>query len=256
MRHVVIRGHHVGSAAVSGNTETPWSKIFKARGKGPDARTAGAALYRQYWPPVFLMARRSGRTRHEAEDLVNGFALHIVEHDALATLDPARGRFRDWLKAAFRNFLLSEIRYHDAKRRGGGYLKLSTDEIDREEQWALTAPDRTPDEVYDCRFAHELVSRALERVKAEYSAVQRGDWYEQLKGTLVGGGPGYEQLARDLGVAEGTLRKRAVALRGRYSRHLDDEIRSVIADTVDPDEERRALHAVLASCAQVAAGAR
>lgn len=255
MRHRVIRGHHVGSLPVSGNTETPWSMIFKARGKGPDARTAGAELYRRYWQPVFVMARRSERTRHEAEDLVNGFALHIVEHDALATLDPARGRFRDWLKAAFRNFLLSEIRYQDAKKRGGAYLKLSIDEIDREEQWALTAPGRTPDEVYDCRFAHELVSRALERVKAEYSADQRGDWYEQLKGTLVGRRLGYGQLARQLGVAEGTLRKRADALRGRYDRHLDDEIRSVIADTVDPDEERRALHAVLASCAQAASGA-
>jgi RNA polymerase sigma-70 factor (ECF subfamily) len=138
---------------VSGNTETPWSKIFKARGRGPDARMAGAELYQCYWQPVFLMARRSGRARHEAEDLVNEFALHIVEHGALATLDPARGRFRDWLKAAFKNFLLSEVRYHDAKKRGSAYLKISIDEIDREEQWALAAASRTPDEVYDCRFA-------------------------------------------------------------------------------------------------------
>jgi DNA-directed RNA polymerase specialized sigma24 family protein len=228
--------------------------IFRARGRGPDARTAGAALYRQYWSPVFLMARRSGRTRHEAEDLVNGFALHIVEHDALATLDPARGRFRDWLKAAFKNFLLGEIRYQDAQKRGGAYLKLSIDEIDREEQWALAAPDRTPDEVYDCRFAHELVSRALERVKAEYRDDQKGDWYEQLKGTLAGAKLDYEQLARQLGVTVYALRKRADVLRGCYGRYLDDEIRSVIADTVDPAEERRALHVVLARCAQVAPG--
>lgn len=233
---------------MSGNTETPWSKIFRARGKGPDARTAGAELYQRYWQPVFSMARRSGRARPEAEDLVNGFALHIVEHEALATLDPARGRFRDWLKAAFKNFLHSEVRYHDAKKRGSAYLKLSIDEIDREEQWALAAAGRTPDEVYDCRFARQLLSRALDCVKAEYWAEQRGDWYEQLKGTLTGRKLGYEQLSRQLGVTEGALRQRAHALRERYDRYLNEEIRSVIADTVDPDEERRALQAVLANC--------
>ena len=179
---------------------------------------------------------------------MNGFALHIVEHEALETLDPTRGRFRDWLKAAFKNFLLGEIRYHDAQKRGGAYLKLSIEELDHEEQWMLTATGRTPDEAYDCRFARQLLSRTLDCVKAEYSAQQRSDWYEHLKGTLTGRKPEYEQLSRQLGVAEGTLRKRADALRTRYERHLNEEIRSVIADTVDPDEERRALQAVLASC--------
>jgi RNA polymerase sigma-70 factor (ECF subfamily) len=248
MRRTMIGHDHVGSPMVSGNNETPWSKIFRARGKGRDARAAGAELYQRYWQPVFLMARRSGRTRHEAEDLVNGFALHIVEHEALATLDPARGRFRDWLKAAFKNFLHSEIRYHDAKKRGSAYLKLSIDEIAREQQWVLTAAGRTPDEVYDCRFARQLLSRALDRIKTEYWAEQRGDWYEQLKGTLTGRKLGYEQLSRQLGVTEEALRKRAKTLRGRYDRLLNEEIRSVIADTVDPAEERRALQAVLANC--------
>lgn len=216
---------------------------------------AGTELYQRYWQSVFLMARRSGRARHEAEDLVNGFALHIVEHEALATIDPARGRFRDWLKAAFKNFLLSEVRYHDAKKRGSAYLKLSLDEIDREEQWVMAAAGRSADEVYDCRFARKLLSRTLDRVKAEYRAEQREDWYDQLKGTLTGRELDYEQLSRQLGVAEGTLRQRARALRGRYEGHLGEEICSVIADTVDPDEERRTLQAVLASCSHDGPGA-
>jgi hypothetical protein len=65
---------------------------------------------------------------------------------------------------------------------------------------------------------------------------------------LTGRRLGYEQLSRQLGVPEGTLRKRADALRSRYDRSLNEEIVSVIAGTVDPDEERRALQTVLASC--------
>ena len=186
---------------------------------------------------------------------MNGFALHIVEHEALTTIDPARGRFRDWLKAAFKNFLLSEARYHGAKKRGSAYLKLSLDEIDREEQWVLAAAGRTPDEVYDCRFARQLLSRTLDRVRAEYRAGQREDWYDELKGTLTGRELDYEQLSRQLGVAEGTLRQRARTLRGRYEGYLDEEISSVIADTVDPDEERRALQVVLANCSHDGQGA-
>lgn len=151
------------------------------------------------------MARRSGLAPPEAEDLLYGFALHIVEHEALATLDPVRGRFRGWLKAAFKNSHYSEIRYHDAKKRGSAYLKLSIDEVDREEQWVSAAAGKTPDEVYDCRFARQLLSRVLDRVKTEYSAEQRGDWYEQLKGTLTGRKLGYEQLSRQLGVTEGDV---------------------------------------------------
>ncbi len=168
---------------------------------------------------------------------------------------PARGRFRGWLKAAFKNFLLGDVRYHDTKKRGGAHLKLSLDEVDREEQWVLAAAGRTPDEVYDCRLARQLLSRVVDRIKTEYHAEQRADWYEQLKGTLTGRELGYEELSRDLGMAEGMLRQRARALRGRYGRYLNDEICSVIADTVDPDEERRALQAVLAHCSDDGPGA-
>lgn len=64
--------------------------------EGPEARKALAELYRR---PIDARARRAGHSRDAAGDLIHGFVESIVASNALVTVPPELGRFRNWLKA-------------------------------------------------------------------------------------------------------------------------------------------------------------
>jgi RNA polymerase sigma factor (sigma-70 family) len=90
---------------------TSWTQIVGARSGGADLQ----ALLETYWSPVYAFVRGSGRDRHDAADLTQDFLLRLLEDQNLfERADPARGRFRTFLLAALRNFLV------DAHRREFG----------------------------------------------------------------------------------------------------------------------------------------
>ena len=69
----------------------------------------------------------SGLDREEAGDLVQGFLADLMERGDLTKADPARGRFRSFLRTACSHFL-SHAREHDrALKRGGGRAPVSID---------------------------------------------------------------------------------------------------------------------------------
>jgi RNA polymerase sigma-70 factor (ECF subfamily) len=99
---------------------TQWSVVLTCANtdaaKGNDAL---AELCQKYWPPLYVFARRHGRSPEDAKDLVQGFFLHMIEERSFARADPARGRFRNFLLGAFTRFLASESQRSHAQKRGG-----------------------------------------------------------------------------------------------------------------------------------------
>jgi RNA polymerase sigma-70 factor (ECF subfamily) len=52
---------------------TRWS-VVRAAGGSPEERMAAMTrLFQSYWQPLYLFLRREGRTREEAEDLLQEF---------------------------------------------------------------------------------------------------------------------------------------------------------------------------------------
>src|SRR5260221_8175388 len=99
---------------------TKWSIIQKAAAaSSPASRAALEELCRAYWPPLYAFLRRSGHAPDEAKDLVQGYIARLIEHEDLATISPERGRFRSYLLAGLRNFMVSEARRDAAQKRGG-----------------------------------------------------------------------------------------------------------------------------------------
>lgn len=71
-----------------------------------------ADLFQIYWYPIYAYIRRRGYGEHVAEDLAQGFCLHLQEKHALAKADRLRGKFgvtRERIRQ-LQNIALSKLR--------------------------------------------------------------------------------------------------------------------------------------------------
>ena len=98
---------------------TSWSLIARCGGirKG---LSDGALdeLMSKYWRPVyFYIYRNWGRDVEKAKDLTQSFFATFIEKNYLGDVDAERGRFRSFVCASLRNFLLNEDRAASAKKR-------------------------------------------------------------------------------------------------------------------------------------------
>ena len=68
---------------------TRWTLVrASAQDQNQMGREALATLCQIYWYPLYAFARRRGYAQHDAQDLTQGFFLHLLEHRALGRADP------------------------------------------------------------------------------------------------------------------------------------------------------------------------
>ena len=78
---------------------TRWSRVVAAKDlAAPEAREALATLCDAYWYPIYAYVRRQGHSPEVAQDLTQEFFAYVLERDLFAKADPARGRFRTFLR--------------------------------------------------------------------------------------------------------------------------------------------------------------
>src|SRR6476659_6007517 len=107
---------------------TRWTLVMAAaHDQSQTGRAALAALCQIYWYPLYAFARRRGHSSHDAQDLTQGFFLHILEHRALSGVDRLKGKFRSFLLACFQNYLLVETQRAHSLKRGGQCQFISQD---------------------------------------------------------------------------------------------------------------------------------
>ncbi len=77
---------------------TRWSAILvAAESRIPGSHAALAELSRIYWYLLYAFARRRGSAPHDAQDLTQGFFLHLLENRTLKRAHPLKGKFRSFL---------------------------------------------------------------------------------------------------------------------------------------------------------------
>lgn len=211
---------------------TRWSLVAAAN--GPAARQALAELCRMYWYPVYAFVRRSGRPADDAGDLTQEFFARLIERAGVAGADRAKGRFRSYLLGACRHFLANERDRAAAQKRGGGRAVGSLDVADAEHRYAAEPADgRTPEQIFERRWALTLLDGVLAGLRAEYAAAGQDALFDRLKSSLTGDAGPYADLAAELGLTEGAVKVAAHRLRRRYR----DRLRAAIAETVATPEE-------------------
>ena len=227
--------------SAAGFPTTHWSRVLRAADPTDrEGRDALERLCRDYWYPLYAFARRQGLDREEAGDLVQGFLADLIERRDLTKADPARGRFRSFLRTACSHFL-SHARDHDrALKRGGGRTPVSIDLQDAEGRYINEpAHDLTAERLFERRWAMVLLGHVLARLESEANRGGKSDLFDHLRPMLEGDDvvDSYKEIGETLQMSEGSVKVAAHRFRGRYRQILREEVARTVADPADIDAE-------------------
>lgn len=233
---------------------TQWSVVLAAGRSLTEPEIAQAALEelcQVYWTPLYSFVRSRGYTVHDAQDLTQSFFAHLIEHKIYACVDRQKGRFRWFLLASVKNFLVNALERERTLKRGGGqnFLPLHEQNIDNAESLFQTHRSAgSGDQIFDRGWAEALVAVGMERLSADYKGESKESLFNELKIFLTGSAeppPTYSELAHRLKLPESTLRSHVSRLRARYREILRAEVRKTVDTEADVDDELHALLRVL-----------
>src|SRR6478735_2651028 len=235
----------------AGFQTTHWTLVLRARQTQSEisAQKALSNFCEAYWPPLYSFVRRRGHASPEAQDMVQGFFVHLLEQNALSKADQEKGRLRTFLLTSLQNYMRDEHGRAHALKRGGGQQAVSLDQRTAEAEAALSSSLHLDDvRSYDLTWAASIVRRAWEQMQKNLSAEGKAEWLSELKPFVDGAGavpPNQQEVAARLGVPIATLRTWLARLRHRYREVLRAEVASTVSDPASVDQELHYLHQIL-----------
>jgi RNA polymerase sigma factor (sigma-70 family) len=230
---------------------THWTTVLTA-GHTPSPQTLAALekLCQTYWYPLYAFARRRGHAAHDAQDVVQSFFTHLLEHHGLKHVEQGHGKFRAYLLGAFRHFLANDWDHASADKRGGGKLILSLESLGPESRYAQDlADDAHPEKLYERAWATTLLQQVHDRLREECAQHGKSDRFTALEPFLTGEKceATYAEIGRHLNLAEGSVKAEVHRLRKRYRTLLRIEIAHTVATPDLISDELRELMAVFSS---------
>jgi RNA polymerase sigma-70 factor (ECF subfamily) len=231
-----------GAGGLFGTTH--WSLVVAAGDSHhPGARQALERLCETYWYPVYVLIRCRGNDAERSRDLAQGFFLHLLERQTLKVARPEIGRFRAFLKTVLRHYLTNERVREEASKRGGTGTRLRIDFAEAEAQYRHESGSDDPESMYEKRWARTVLSRALDRLRAELYESGSPDRWRRLEPFLTGNAaPGrYREIAEALEMTESGVKVAVHRLRKRYGEALRSEVSQTVNSPQDVDDEVRHL---------------
>jgi RNA polymerase sigma factor (sigma-70 family) len=223
---------------------TRWSAVDGTRSRDPAKRDRSyGALVAAYWKPVYKYIRiKWGKSNEDAKDLTQAFFLRAMEKDFFAPFDPAKARFRTFLRTCLDRFLANEDKAARRLKRGGEAVLLSLEfESAEGELAAAEIPSGEDlDRYFDGEWVRSLLGLAVDALREECEArgrqvhfriFQRYDLDERAGGRLT-----YEDLAAEVGLPVTQITNHLALARREFRRILLEKLREI---TASDDEYRR-----------------
>lgn len=219
-----------------------------------DAETrqrAFSSLVEAYWRPVYKYVRLKWQAApEEAEDLTQGFFARAFEKDFFRSYDPARARFRTFLRTCLDGFAANWRKAERRLKRGGGGERLPLDFAGAEAELARLAVAEAaalpPEELFHREWARGLFARAVGELRAATLAAGRtAHWtlfarYD-LEGPDAAERPTYGALAAELGLSTVQVTNYLAAMRRDLRRLALAELRAATGSEAEYRAEARAL---------------
>jgi RNA polymerase sigma factor (sigma-70 family) len=228
---------------------TRYSVVAAIRSDAADERRhAFDALVAAYWKPVFKYVRLKWHAGpDEAADLTQGFFLRALEREFFAAFDPARARFRTYLRTCLDGFVANARKAEARMKRGGGATFVAIDVAEAERELQAQAPNAVDD--FDAYFHREwlraLFTAAARRLRDRCAArgrLVRFTLFEQYDLAAADADrPTYADLARAVGRSPADVTNELAAARREFRRLVLDVLREQCASDEEFDAESRAL---------------
>ncbi len=235
----------------SGFNTTRWHLVTSSQNEDSQVRRDSLSeLCKTYWYPLFAYLRRKGNSAEKASDIVQGFFVELIDKDFLAAVSPERGRFRWFLMSAVTRFASKEFAKETAQKRGGGLNVFSLDVDSAEERYQREPVDGwTAEKLFDRRWALEVLSQALTRLRAEHELKGKIELYDSLQTTLAGQpltGEDCERIGLRLEMSPVAVKVAAHRLKEKYRAALVDIVAQTLDDPASVDSELDTLLQALA----------
>lgn len=213
---------------------TRWSAVLAAAGDAADPlrREALQALLSEYWKPVYATIRRAwGKSNEDAKDLTQEFLARLLESGFFEEVDPAKGSFRAYVRAALRRFLAKAHRDERRMKRGGGGVALPLDGLEGYDPPTARAGE-SPEAYLDRVWLGSIMARALEGLEAgQRELLGRYDMADPR--------PTYAELARELEIPETDVTDRLHQARKRYRKAVLALVAETVGSSAEAERELR-----------------
>ena len=219
---------------------TPWTMVQKAGAGDTLGREAMETVCRLYWAPLYAFIRRSGHAPAEAQDLTQGFFVHLIERGLMHRAAEDRGKLRSFLLGALRYFLIDEHRKAVAAMRGGPAGAIHIDAEGLESELAHDGSEGlAPDVVYEKRWAVTLMQRARERLRDEMTASGKAREFDLLSPYLSGGrgGMSQEKAGLELGLNANAVGVTVHRMKKRFQTLFRGEVAATVGSAEEVEAE-------------------
>ena len=208
-------------------------------------RATGVVIAAYRAPVVAVLERRWELEHADAEDLAHDFFAQALARDWLARYDPAKGRFRTFLRTCLLAFAATAHEAATRQKRGGGLRHVPLDAA-----LAITTDDDVT-ATFDREWARSVLSLSLAALRTECIVHDRAStWYVfesyDVEGAENGERPTHDVLAQRFGIPATQVTNYLNWARRRFRAHVLSTVRDVTASDEEYREEVRALTGTVA----------
>jgi hypothetical protein len=229
---------------------TRHSIIERIRAGGSDVRRqAFGDLVQGYWKPVYTHLRLTWRLDpDDAQDATQSFFAEAYEKGWLERFEPAKARFRTFVRVCADRFAQNRRQAAARAKRGGGihFVALDFEGAERDTLARLSSPALDPDALFHQEFIRALFERAVRSVRQELDAADKPAAIALFERYDLAPreGDSYASLAAEFSVTTTQVTNSLALVRRRFRGHALDALRAVCATDDEFRREARELFGV------------
>lgn len=217
------------------------SLVHRTGSPDPQIRSrAREMLAAVYWGPVYSYLRLShGIEREDAEDLAQGFFAEALRRDLFARFDPARARFRTYLRTCLDSYVANERKAERRQKRGGAARAVSIEVAELE---GRLASEHDADAAFHREWVRGVFGLALSRLRERLEASGKHTHvilFERYD--LADERPTYAELASQLGIATTQVTNWLAVARREFRASVLETLRDLCAGDDEFRDEASAL---------------
>lgn len=207
-------------------------------------RVALDTIIEAYWKPVYKYLRMKwSLAPDDAADLTQEFFTSALEKDVVEKYDPARARFRTYLRMCLDGFASNARKAERRLKRGGGVTLVPLDFETAEGEMTTREPAVVADvdELFYREWVRALLERSVADLKRGAEESGRAAMFEVFARYDLTDDeeerPTYAEIARALGLTAATVTNHLAAMRKQFRIILLERLRELTSSEAEWEAE-------------------